>query len=136
MALKTITPAALAVDTASEDVVVGTANGQSCAANDTFSIPAGFNDDFILVIKGSGTGVLTVTKGVNPPSPRANKGNATASYANSEVHLMVLEKGRFVQADGTIIGSIASATCIVSAYRCPPGFLGVNLAILKESTVG
>ncbi len=126
MADVTLTPLNLAPGTPSADLV-GTGVTSAVTSGQTFAITAHGNDDLVIVVKGSGSAVVTVDAGDNPPSLLADKGSdVVATIANGEVMIYFPIKGRHVQSDGTITGSVASATVRMAVYRFPPGYVGTR----------
>ncbi len=118
------TPAQLSVDVASEDVVVGSANGDSIVSGATWTVDVQFNDDVLFVIKSGGSSAtVSIGAGNEPPSPKAIKGAYSFTVASGEVKLVVPEKGRHITTAGKIVVTVTTQTCICSAYRMPPGFV-------------
>lgn len=64
--------------------------------------------------------VVTIDAGVNPPAMRAGLGALTITLAADDVKHVVLEAARFMQADGTITGTVdADATASIGAKIIP-----------------
>jgi hypothetical protein len=107
MAVTDITPVQLVRDTASADLP--DASGTSIAAGvDGFNILAtvGYARNVVVRVTEAGAtaGTVTFTAGAKPPSIRAGLGDLVVSFAASDVKMISLEQGRFLQADGTIDG--------------------------------
>lgn len=113
------TPVALTtavVNTATGDLV---GSGTAVAAANTFTIAArDKTDDLVLILEaGAGASVVTFNAGAYPGSALASKGNLVINLASADVRLIQLEGGRFIQADGTITGSVATTLCNMTAIR-------------------
>lgn len=105
----------LPINTLSGESAVGT----SVAAANTFTIAAqDKTDDLVLLLKaGAGASVVTILAGVYPPSAQASKGNLVLTLASGDARIVTLEGGRYIQADGTIKGSVATTLCIITALH-------------------
>jgi hypothetical protein len=113
----TVTLDTLTINTRSSDLL---GSGDSITAGQTFEIDVkGKTDDLIIVLEELGGGAATVTfdAGDDPPSKREGLGSLTITLATSDVRILQLEGGRFIQSDGKITGSVATQTCRVSAIR-------------------
>jgi hypothetical protein len=116
MAVTTITPVVLVMDTASADLP--DANGTAIPAGvDGFSIAAtalseGYGGNMLIKLHevGGTAGVVVFTAGAKPPSMRADLGTLSVSLAASDMKYIVIEQGRFTQADGTITGIITGVS--------------------------
>lgn len=100
--------------------------GAALTAAQTFSIAVNGNDDIVLTLEDTSGGAnhITLDAGDNPPSPLAGLGAATVTMVLSDVIMYVPQKGRHIQSDGTITGSMAAAGKIW-AFRMPAGFVGI-----------
>lgn len=66
--------------------------------------------------------VVTINAGVNPPAMRGGLGPLTITLAADDVKHVALEAARFMQADGTITGTVdTDATASVGAKIIPRG---------------
>jgi hypothetical protein len=120
MAVTTITPTVLALETASADLPDASMTSIATAA-DGWSIPAaniGKGERLIVRMLDSGAAsVVTVNAGSRPVSPRAGLGALTINLAASDVKYIVLDKARHMQTDGTITGiTDADATVSMGAF--------------------
>lgn len=125
MAAQTLTGETLTANARSTDLVAG-ANMVSCAAGDTFTIPVAVTKNklrsLVIVAKGSGSATITINAGDYPPSARRDlvaSGGDTFSIANAEVRILPLDSDRYLQNDGTVTGSVASATVLLGCFRLP-----------------
>lgn len=121
MSLVTITPVELDPNVRSADLV-GT--GDTVTTSDTFSITArGNTRTLILVIQELGSGAATITwdPGDNPPSFLAGltEDGLTTALAQSDVRILMLEPGEFIQDAqvGPITGSVATNSVKIYALR-------------------
>jgi hypothetical protein len=117
MADVAITLTTLTVNTRSGDLVGG---GASVTAGQTFSIAANNKtDDLIIALEEQNSGAATVTfdAGDDPPSKREGLGALAIVLAQADLRLLQLEGGRFIQSDGTILGSVATNTVKIFAFR-------------------
>src|SRR3990172_10199612 len=108
MADVAITPTALALGTASVDIL-GAGTAITDAAANVFAIAAGGRDGdrLLLCFEADATGdTVTIAVGDRPPSQRAGLAAATITLAASDVKLIVVEISRYGQDDGSI-----RATC-------------------------
>lgn len=122
MALVTVTPTQLVAGTPGADMVAGAnLSATITGGTDTFVItPVKNTWDLIIFISYTGAAVVTFNAGDNPPSIRAIQGNLVlAAGVNAAVQSLVLQGGRFIQDDGTITGSVATANCKMGAYILP-----------------
>lgn len=107
---------------ASVDQPAGTAinptNGASIAVGgDASGVIVRINNTHATLAK-----IATVKAGVKPPAELASRGDLAESIALTGTEYLVLEGGRFVQADGTIwIDFEAAMTGTVMAFRLPQG---------------
>jgi hypothetical protein len=122
MALTTIPAVALVLDTVSADLPDASLTSIASAA-DGFSI-TGLNNEtrnviFSALDSGSAS-VVTINAGANPPSMRAGLGNLTVTLAASDVKHVAIEAARFMQADGTITGTVdTNGTASIGAKIIP-----------------
>lgn len=133
MAVITVTPIALVANTATPDLVGADADDVAVdvVATDTFQIDcrgagAGKATEGRLVLvletQTAGAAVVTFDAGDYPPAMLKDKGALTVDLAASDLKLIVLEAGRFLQNDGYITGSIATTACYMTAYYMPAGY--------------
>ncbi len=72
------------------------------------------------VLDSGAASVVTINAGVNPPSMRAGLGNLTITLAANDVKHVAIEAARFMQADGTITGTVdADGTASIGAKIIP-----------------
>jgi len=62
---------------------------------------------------------VTFLAGDNPPSHRKGLGNLAVVLAASDVRYLVLESGRFLQDDGTILATCTDAGTTLHAFLLP-----------------
>jgi hypothetical protein len=120
MAVTSITPVVLALETESADLPDASMTSIATAA-DGFSVLAaniGKGERVILRFIDSGSAsVITIDAGDRPVSPRAGLGALTITLAASDVKYIVLDKARHMQDDGTITGTVdADATASMSCF--------------------
>lgn len=118
-----ITPTKLNAGTASADLP---ASGTAVNAAQTFDVDVEYNDDVMFLFEevGGGAATITIDAGDNPPSAKSGKGAATITLAASDLKAYFPEKGRFVQSDGKITGSVATNNCRIRVCRIPAGVVG------------
>jgi len=120
MADVTITPVAQVVNTRSADLIGA---GSVVNATQTFEIVAkGETRNLIIILEELNTGAATVTfdAGVNPPSMLGSRdGDLAISLAQADIRYLPLEPGQFVQADGTITGTVTGNNCRIYVMRDP-----------------
>lgn len=124
MAVTTITPTALSLDTATADlsatpgtlIVTGADGGSIDLGTATYA-----GRKMLLYLTDTGTAQdITVTAGDRPPSQRADAGALAVTMAASDVKALVIEIGRFLQNDQTIlITSAGNSTSRVAAFILP-----------------
>lgn len=117
MADVTVTPVDLDPNTRSIDLIAG---GSSVTAGQTFAITAlGNTRSLIIVLEEQGGGAATVTfdAGDNPPSFLAAA--VDVALATSDLRIVMLEPGQFIQDSqtGPVNGSVATNTVKIYALR-------------------
>jgi hypothetical protein len=127
MAVATITPLALVMDTASADLPDAAATAVLTGA-DGFSIAAtvgseGYGGNLLIkMVSVTNAASVIFNAGTKPPAMRADLGSNTVTLAADDVKYIVLEQGRYLQSDGTYTGTITGAgadTCLMAAFRLP-----------------
>ena len=103
--------------------LVGT--GAALTAGQSFEIDVQYDDDVILALEDTSAGAnsITLNAGDYPASPKASQGAATVAMVASDVVLVVPAKGRHLQSDGKITGTMLAAGRIW-AFFGPAGFVG------------
>lgn len=119
MADVNVTLTDLVINTRSADLVAG---GASITTGQTFSIAVtGRTEGILLVLEeqGGGATVVTFDAGDDPPSKREGMGLLAISLATSDLRLLILEGGRFIQntAGNPITGFNTGNTIKMLAYR-------------------
>lgn len=112
----------LVVNTRSADLVAG---GTSVTAGQTFSLAVKNRTEGIIIVleeQGGGAATVTFDAGDDPPSKREGIGALTISLATSDLRILELEGGRFIQSDGLITGSVASQTVKIMAFEVDRGW--------------
>lgn len=107
------------VNTVSADLVGA---GQSVDAADTFAIDAkGETSDLLIFLneEGSGAAAVTFDAGDNPPSLQGPLGDLTVNLSASDLRVVSLAPGRFIQSDGKVTGSVATNDTLIYAVRIP-----------------
>ena len=133
MAVITVTPIALAINVATPDLVGADADDVAVdvVATDTFRIDCrgvgggkATEGRIIIVLETQTAGAATVTfnAGDYPAAMLKFKGSLAIELAASDLKVVVLEAGRFLQDDGYITGSIATTACYMTAYYMPAGY--------------
>jgi hypothetical protein len=128
MAVTTITPVVLVMDTESADLP--DASGTAITAGvDGFSIAAtplseGYSGNMLIkMFEAGGTaGVVVFNAGVKPPSIRADLGPLSVSMAAGDARMISIEQARYTQADGTITGIITGVSVddiTMTVFRLP-----------------
>lgn len=119
MADVTVTPTRIAPGTK------GTAHdgGSSITTGQTFKINGADLPGLVLELYDSGgsAAVWTFDAGAYPPSARKGLGAVTATPTASKSHIFVPERGRHLQTDGSITGSVLGGTAKLLAYYMPLG---------------
>lgn len=121
MTVATITPVALALDTASADkadadgtVIDGTDGADVVATN------IGRNRLLVMKFVDDGSGAtVTIAAGDNPPAMTAGKGAITVTLAASDVKYIAVEQARVTQDDGKIHVSSSDAGTKMMAFLLP-----------------
>ena len=114
-----ITLTDLAINTRSGDLV---GLGSSVTAGQTFSIDSNGRTEGILIVleeQGGGAATVTFDAGDDPPSKREGLGALVITLATSDLRILELEGGRFIQ-DGVanlITGSVATNTVKIMAFN-------------------
>lgn len=109
----------LTANTRSADLVGG---GASVTAAQTFSLAVRNKTEQIIIVmeeQGGGAATVTFDAGDEPPSMRAGLGSLEIALATSDLRVIVLEGGRFIQSDGLITGTVGSNTVKLLAFRIP-----------------
>ncbi|MHC5059190.1 MAG: hypothetical protein ACYTKD_31440 [Planctomycetota bacterium] len=124
MAVTTITPVQLALNTESADLPDASLTAVATAV-DGFSIAApvgGFRQSLVIRLNnsGAGTNTVTFTAGTKPAAMHADLGNLTVSLAAADVRMISVDESRFAQSDGTIDGvTQTDAEILMAAYLLP-----------------
>lgn len=124
MADETVTITALALDTASADMLTESGNTVEVDATNTAVISDIHPSQRVLVIlyeNGGGAATATVQAGDRPVAPRAGLGNLAISVPQGDCIAVVLEAARFMQSDGTMQIAITGQHTHVTALRLPVG---------------
>lgn len=125
MTLRTVTPVLMVAGARSNDLVAGADLSVTIATGDTFVITPVLNTyNLLIVCSFAGTTTLTFNAGSEPASMRSTMGANTAmNGVNAEVRIMVLDGGRYIQANSggvaTITGSNTGSNVKMAAYRIP-----------------
>lgn len=121
MAAASITPVALALNTASADKA--DADGTVIDGTDGFSVVAtnlGKNRLLLFKFVDDGTGcTVTINAGDNPPSMTAGLGAVTVTLAANDVKYIAMEQARVTQSDGTITGSSTDSGTKMMVFVLP-----------------
>ena len=124
MATTPITPVALVVGTATADLpAVGTV--ATTPADGWVITPGAGGGVLLLVFEADGSGdTVTIAAGDDGPSLQKYLGADTVTLAASDLKAIIVESGRHMQNDGTIL-----ATCTDTGTRCyalklPAGYAG------------
>lgn len=121
MATTAITPTALVVNVESADILDA---GGTVATTPTdgwvIAAPTGRDTDLLLkfLVDASGD-TVTIVAGDRPPSQRSGLGNLAIVMAASDVRYIIIEKGRFLQDDGTILATCVDAGTSCKAFTIP-----------------
>lgn len=128
MAVVTITPVVLVMDTESADLPDASTVAIT-AGIDGFKIAAtplseGYSGNLLikLVEAGGTAGVVVFDAGTKPPAIRADLGPLSISMAASDVRYVVIEQARYMQSDGTYTGTVTGTSVDdveMAAFRLP-----------------
>ncbi|OGT54343.1 MAG: hypothetical protein A3E01_15370 [Gammaproteobacteria bacterium RIFCSPHIGHO2_12_FULL_63_22] len=99
--------------------------GAALTAGQTFEIDVQFDDDVMIFCEDTSAGAnsITLDAGDYPASPKASQGASTVAMVASDVVSIIPAKGRHLQSDGKITGSMLAAGRIWAMHG-PAGFIG------------
>lgn len=121
MATTAITPTPLVRDVVSADILDGDGTVATTPA-DGWVIAAPVSPDVDLLLKflvdASGD-TITIVAGDRPPSHLSGLGNLALVLAASDVRYIMIEKGRFLQDDGTFLATATDAGTSCYAFTIP-----------------
>lgn len=126
MADVSITNTALTANTASADLV---GSGTAVNATQTFALTQAHTlpgSRLVVVLEEVGGSGATVTfdAGDYPPAltkEAVGSSGAAISLAANDLKVIMLEKARFLQSDGSITGTVATANCRIRVLAIPEG---------------
>ena len=121
MATTAITPTPLVRDVMSADILDAAGTVATTPA-DGWVIAAPVAPDVDLLLKflvdASGD-TITIVAGDRPPSHLSGLGNLALVLAASDVRYIMIEKGRFLQDDGTFLATATDAGTTCYAFTIP-----------------
>ncbi len=127
MSTTAIAPELLVVNTRSADKSVADAT-VATTPGDGWVISMGAYGSvgrLILFFSADGSGdTVTILKGDRPPSMLKEKGDLTIVLAASDERMIMIEPGRFLQNDNTILATCVDAGTGIRAWFLPKGWGG------------
>jgi hypothetical protein len=123
MAVSTVTPIVLVLDTGSADTTDAAGGTAAATAADGWSVDlTGYKANRILLkffADGSGESVIHVDAGDNPPAARAGLGNLDITLTANQVRYIALEAARFMQSDGTLTANCHDTGTRMTCFILP-----------------
>ena len=121
MATTAITPTPLVVNVISADILDADGTVATTPADGwVIAAPVAPDVDLLLKFLADASGdTLTFVAGDRPPSQREGIGNLTAVLAASDVRYIMIDKGRFLQDDGTFLVTCTDAGTSCRAFTIP-----------------